>query len=462
MPETPHNRAAEEALLGAVFMNNGVLDQVSGIVEGGDFFFPVLGRIFETALAMRRKGGEANPVTLWHYFAEDRDLAEVGGANYLARMAAAAVTVVNAPWYAREINALSIRREALGLRSKWAAEMAGSVFEDMGVAALLDEMRSDLDALSARLPGTGTVDTLSAAAHAAGEAIEAAWRREGALMGCTSGLTDVDERLGGFRAPDLIVLAGRPGMGKTALATGMGLAAAKAGTRVAVISLEMSAKQLAERILSLESGIVAERLSKGQIGDDDWPVIRQAQAALDALPFHIDDSSGMTVERIAGAAHRLKRQGLGLLIIDHLGHIQPPHGLRSAPRVQQVSHITAALKALAKDLDLPVIALSQLSRAVQSRDNKRPQLSDLRDSGSIEQDADLVLFLYREAYYLEREEPDDAGERAEWADKLERVKALAELHVAKNRHGATGRIDLIFNGPRMQFCDRVRRKSGSA
>ncbi len=255
-----------------------------------------------------------------------------------------------------------------------------------------------------------------------------------------------------MQAPDLVVLAGRPGMGKTALGLGMALAAAGAGVRTAVFSLEMSAAQLGLRALALKTEIAAERLHRGAVAQGDFDKILNAQQALAALPLHIDDSAGLTAERIAGAAHRLKRQGLGLVIVDHLGHVRPPRPLESAARVHQITHITGAFKALAKELAVPVVVLSQLSRAVNARESKRPQLSDLRDSGSIEQDADVVLTLYRDAYYMTQEEPRaDDPKHAAWVEKLARVRSLAELHLLKNRHGPTGRIDLYFDAACMGF-----------
>ena len=310
----PRNLDAERALLDAVFIDNRTRDAVAGIVAGADFHAPVHGRIFETALELYRQGGEANPVTLRHMFEDDADLAGAGGAAYLARLARAAVTVGNAAHYARMINELAVRRAALGLQHRWAHAMAGSRVDAFSASALLAGMRARLDALEARLPAQGRAATLGQAARDAGARIEDAWRKDGALPGVTTGLVDLDSQLGGFQAPDLVVLAGRPGMGKTALALGMALAAAGAGVRGAVFSLEMSVAQLGLRAIAAETGIPAERLHRGAVRQRDFERIVAAGKALAALPLHIDDSAGLTVERIGAAARRLKRQGLGFAV----------------------------------------------------------------------------------------------------------------------------------------------------
>jgi replicative DNA helicase len=293
-------------------------------------------------------------------------------------------------------------------------------------------------------------------------AIEDAWRNGDAPKGVTTGLRDLNDWLGGLQPSNVIVLAGRPGMGKTALAMLMALEAAKTACTVGVVSLEMSAPQLAQRLLSLETGIDAERLTRGKLAQEHFDRIQAAKTKLDALPLHIDDRGGLTLDQISGTAHRWKRDGLGLLIVDHLGLIAPSPALQRANKVHQIEHSTGGLKALAKSLDIPIVLLTQLNRAVETRDNKRPQLSDLRDSGSIEQDADAVLLLYRDAYYLAREEPTDQGKYAVWLAKMNEARNLAELEVAKFRHGKTGRIDLIFDGPLMRFRDRAKHHESEA
>ena len=446
----PGNMEAEQALLGALLVNNEAATLVSGFLRPEHFFLPVHGRIFDGVLRTVERGQIANPVTLKHYFERDEALAEAGGWAYLARLAGSAVTVVNAEHYGRAVHDLALRRALV--------EIGEGVANDAYDAPLDRPATDQIEAAEQRLfalAETGRIDSgaerLAAPLAGAVEAIERAYRRDSRLTGAATGLLDLDRLLGGLHASDLAILAGRPSMGKTALATNIAFNAASRtedGARVAFFSLEMSAEQLATRLLAEQTGIPSDKLRRGEVRDGDFAEIVRACRAMEALPLYIDDSPALTVAGLRARARRLKRRhGVSLVVVDYLQLMRPVTSARLNNRVHEVSEITQGLKALAKDLDLPVLALSQLSRAVEQRDDKRPQLADLRESGSIEQDADVVMFVYREAYYLGRREPaaDSSAEHAEWADKMAAVRNLAEVHVAKQRHGPIGKVALYFD-----------------
>ena len=454
----PRNIDAEQSLLGAIFVNNRVLDQVAPIVRGADFHFPVHGRIFETCLDMHRRGEEANPVTLKHMFEDDPGLEEAGGAAYLGRVAGSAITVINAANYARAVADLAIRRGVLEVESDLQHEVA-SLRLDHDAHAAIEKARTRLDELLERLVASGSTGNgeVEHAADAAIARVEKAYQAGGALLGLTTGITRLDRELSGLQAPDLVVLAGRPGMGKTAMALTMARAAATAGARVSIASLEMSEEQLAARLLSMMTGIAAERLRRGEVANEHFILLRDARNRLAAMPIRIDDTAGVTVEDIEAKAMAQARGGLDLLIVDHIGLIRAPQSLKNANRVQHITHITARLKEMAKRIEAPVLALSQLSRAPQHRDNKRPILDDLRDSGSIEQDADVVLFLYRDAYYLQRAEPSqhEVEKYATWQDEMAKAQHDAEVIIGKNRHGRTWTVRARWEPETMSFGDEA-------
>ena len=446
----PSNLEAEQALLGALLVNNEAASLVSGFLRAEHFFLPVHGRIFDGVLRMIERGQIANPVTLKHYFERDEALAEAGGGAYLARLAGSAVTVINAEHYGRAVHDLALRRALV--------EIGEGVVNDAYDGPLDQPGADQIEAAEQRLfelAETGRIDPggehFAAPLAAAVEAIERAYQRDSRLTGAPTGLIDLDRLLGGLHASDLVILAGRPSMGKTALATNIAYnAAARAsddGARVAFFSLEMSAEQLATRLLAERTGIPSDKLRRGEVRNGDFVGIVQACRAMESLPLYIDDSPALTVAGLRARARRLKRRhGVSLVIVDYLQLMRPTASARLNNRVHEVSEITQGLKALAKDLDLPVLALSQLSRAVEQRDDKRPQLADLRESGSIEQDADVVMFVFREAYYLARREPaEDSAEHADWQDRMATVRNLAEVIVAKQRHGPIGKVPLYFD-----------------
>ncbi len=469
----PHNYEAEMALLGAILANNLTFDKVNEFLRPDHFADALHGRIYEAAGKLIERGQIANALTLKSLFDQDPALLEHGGAQYLARLAASVVTIINAEDYGRAIHDLHLRRQLI----------------DLGEVMVNTAHDHDLD-----LPATGQIETaeeklfrlaetgdtenglrpLTEALTGAINMAEAAVKREGHVTGVTTGLVDLDKKLGGLQPSDLVILAGRPSMGKTALATNIAFNAALAhklapenGGRVAFFSLEMSAEQLATRILAEQTGISSDRIRRGEISrDDDFSRLVIAAQDLQTLPMHIDDTPGLSVPAMRTRARRLKRrQGLGLIVVDYLQLMRSPAGLRSENRVQEVSEITRGLKAIAKELEVPVLALSQLSRAVEQRDDKRPQLADLRESGSIEQDADVVMFIFREQYYHERGEPkqrdDESSEKfaerhSRWLERGERVHNVAEVNIAKQRHGPIGTVELYFDGMVTKFGNLSR------
>jgi len=471
--EPPSNVEAEQALLGALLLNNEVINRVGDFLKPEHFYQPVHGRIFAAVSRLVDRGQIANPVTLKHVFEGDDDLSEVGGAQYLARLAGSAVTIINAQHYARTIHDLALRRSLIGIGEELVIDSYEAKLES-DANTLIETAEQKLFRLAEDgMVGTGFQSFNQSAAQAI-EQIEAAYKHDHRLVGVTSGLIDVDELLGGLHASDLLILAGRPGMGKTALATTIAYNAARAyraekdelgrnkrvdGAVVGFFSLEMSSEQLATRILAQAARIPSIHLRRGKISTDDFHRVVQAAQEIERLPLYIDDTPQLTIPALRARARRLKRQhDLSLIVVDYLQLMRPTDSTRLNNRVQEVSEVTQGLKALAKELNVPVIALSQLSRAVESRDDKRPQLADLRESGSIEQDADVVMFIYREAYYQQRREPDptDAAKHAEWRERMDRIHRRADLIVAKQRHGPTDTIELDFDSTLTLFGNRAR------
>ena len=475
----PYNTEAEQALLGAMLINNSAYLRVSEFLQPEHFGNAVHGRIFGAIGKLLDRGQIANPVTLKNLFDQDGALTEIGGAQYLARLAGAAVTIINAEDYGRAVHDLYLRRELI----------------TVGEEVVNDAFRQDLDDPASEqieraekklfdLATTGEVEggfrAFGAALTSAIDNAEAAFKRNGKTVGVATGFVDLDRKLGGLHPSDLIVLAGRPSMGKTALATNIAFFAAKNyrpppapevrktaedGAVVGFFSLEMSAEQLATRILAEESGVSSDRIRRGDVSHEDFDKFVQASQRLAAVKLFIDDTPALSVGAVRTRARRLMRQhGLGLIVVDYLQLLRPSSQARAQDnRVQEISEITRGLKALAKELDVPVLALSQLSRAVEQREDKRPMLADLRESGSIEQDADVVMFIFREEYYLSREpsrRPDEAetkfSERyQEWRDRLEKVHGLGEIIIAKQRHGPIGTIKLHFDAETTKFDNHM-------
>jgi len=467
----PHNIEAEQQLLGALLTNNETYDRVAQILRPEHFYEPVHGRIFEEAARRITANMLASPVTLKAYLGDDEGLKELGGAAYLARLAGAAISSFAAQDYARMIYEMHLRRELMQLGteiSSTAARMA-----DTGTPA---EQIVEAEQALYKLAETGqTSKGFQSFLNAVTDAVKvanAAYQRDGGLAGTSTGLTDLDKKLGGLHRSDLLILAGRPSMGKTSLATNIAFNIAKAykkgklpdgadgainGGVVGFFSLEMSAEQLAARILSEASEVPSEQIRRGDMTEGEFRRFVEAAKALEACPLFIDDTPALPISQVAARARRLKRMhGLDVLFVDYLQLLRPATAKDS--RVNEVSEITQGLKAIAKELDIPVVALSQLSRQVESRDDKRPQLSDLRESGSIEQDADVVMFVFREEYYAEREKPSDdkLDAMAEWQDRMERLHGKAEVIIGKQRHGPIGNVELSFEGRFTRFGNLVK------
>ncbi len=469
----PHNFEAEKALLGAILANNNAFDRVTDFLKSEHFADPVHGRIYDALARLILRNQIADPVTLRMFFEQDGTLTDVGGARYLGELAASMVSIINVGDYGRLIYDLFIKRQLIDLGE----QVVNRAYEPEVEA---EEQISAAEAHLYELAEHGQMENgFKGFNLAVTEAINiagAAHKRDGRLAGVGTGFRDIDEMLGGLHPSDLIILAGRPSMGKTALATNIAYNAAAnykieknangedevaSGGVVGFFSLEMSSDQLAARILSEQSNIPSDAMRRGKLTNEEFERLTACATNLYKLPLYIDDTPGMSISMLRTRAKRLKREkGLGLVIVDYLQLMTGTN--RTDNRVQEISEITRGLKTLAKELRIPVIALSQLSRQVENREDKRPQLADLRESGTIEQDADVVAFIYREAYYMERaepqqrpdESPDKFAERAErWQSRIDEVRHVADFIMAKQRHGPTGTISLYFDGMYTRFGD---------
>lgn len=467
----PQNLEAEQGILGSLLIDNRVYEKIGDMVKPDHFYAPAHQRIYKAIQTLIDRGQTASPVTLKGYFEKDADLEQVGGAAYLAELAAGVISVLNAEDYARTLQDLYLRRELISfgtdvVNDSYAHSLDADAFDTMEAA------EARLFSLAETGEGQNDFVTLRDSIKVAIDLAEVAYNNKGGVTGVTTGLKDVDEKLGGLHNSDLLILAGRPSMGKTALATNMAFNAAKAyaqsggkeGAVTAFFSLEMSHDQLTTRILAEQSGISGDSLRKGNMSEAQFRDFAQAAHRLSQIPLYIDDTPALSIGAVRTRARRLKRKhGLGLIVVDYLQLLRG-NGTRQSEsnRVLEVSEITRGLKALAKELQVPVLALSQLSRAVEQREDKRPMLSDLRESGSIEQDADVVMFVYREEYYLAREVPsqrdsetiDKFNERyASWAQRLQDSANVAETIVAKQRHGPIGIVKLFFDPNLTRFAD---------
>ncbi len=464
----PYDIEAEQALLGAVLNNNAAIDKIIDFLKPEHFADSTHRKIFELCIILSERGDTADPITLKRVMDGGEELERVGGAGYLARLAASVVGIINVEQYGRLIHDLYIRRQLIALGE----DVVNDAFDENLETSAEDQIRKAEEGLY-RLATTGEASrgftNFSSALKASLQMANAAHQASG-LSGVTTGLVDLDNLLGGLHNSDLVILAGRPGMGKTALATAIAYNAAYAkftdpngpGAVTAFFSMEMSAEQLATRILSNEAQIPGHKMRTGKMTQDDFNKLTAAVGLMEKVPFYIDDTPGLSVGAIRTRARRLQRQSnLGMIVIDYLQLLSPGvSSRRESNRVQELSEMTRGLKILAKELNVPVLVLSQLSRAVESRDDKRPQLSDLRESGSIEQDADMVMFVYREHYYRKAKRPqkkdgEDEGQYLrtveEWEDALKEIEFKSECIVAKQRHGPTDTVTLHFNGEYTTF-----------
>ncbi len=467
----PHSIEAEQQLLGAVLTNNDLFDRIAQILRAEHFYDPVHARIFETAAARIAKNNLASPVTLKAFLEDDAGLAELGGPAYLMRLAGAAISSFAVRDYAEMIYDLAIRRELIDVGNEIAAKAARVDVQSEPKEQIV-EAEQKLYALAEQGQTKQGFQSFLTAVTDAVKVANAAYQREGGLAGVSTGLIDMDKKLGGLHRSDLLILAGRPSMGKTSLATNVAFNIARAykkgitasgeegavdGGVVGFFSLEMSAEQLASRILSEVAEIPSNQIRRGDFTESEFRRIVDAAKELEAAPLFIDDTPALPISQLAARARRLKRtHGLDALFVDYLQLVRGTG--RSENRVNEISEITMGLKAIAKELDIPVVALSQLSRQVENREDKRPQLSDLRESGSIEQDADVVMFVFREEYYKEREKPGDheLDKMAIWQDEMERLHGKAEVVIGKQRHGPIGTVELSFEGQFTRFGNLIK------
>ncbi|MEO8715647.1 MAG: replicative DNA helicase, partial [Acetobacteraceae bacterium] len=467
---------AEQALLGALLANNKAYERVAEFLAPEHFADPIHGRVFQSISRRIEAGQLADAVTLKAEFEHSGVLDEVGGTGYLAQLLTAMVGIINAGEYGRTIYDTWIRRELIDV-GETVVNNAFGADPELDGPHQIEAAEQRLFDLATEGGGNGGMIPFERALTEAILGAERAFHRKGGVSGLTTGLRDIDGRTGGMHPSDLLILAGRPGMGKTALATKIAFGAAKmllAEARerdpnavpkscVAVFSLEMSAEQLATRLLSEEARISGDRIRRGDIGQKDFDRFVAVSRDIAGLPIQIDDTPAITMSALRTRCRRLKRtKGLALVVVDYLQLMRPSAGTRPENRVLEISQITQGLKAIAKELAVPVLALSQLSRAVEGREDKRPQLSDLRESGTIEQDADCVMFVYRDDYYLRQREPKQIAFDSEdkyqtqmekWKRDMEQVHNKAELIIAKQRHGPTGKIDLFFEAEFTRFAD---------
>jgi len=467
--QAPHNMEAEQALLGAILVNNDAFYRVSDFLEAEHFHEPLHREIYKVTAEMIRAAKRANPVTIKTFLPEHEKVGDMTVAVYLARLAAEATTIINAEDYGRSIYDLATRRSLIGIGE----DMVNIAFDapvDMAPNVQIEDAERRLFELAETGRYDGGFADFGSAVNSAVDMAAAAHQRDGHLSGIATGLHSLDSKMGGLQPSDLVILAGRPAMGKTSLATNIAFNIANSyeaqvepdgtnktinGGVVGFFSLEMAAEQLATRIIAEQAEISSSKIRRGEINEAEFEKLVACSQMIHRLPLFIDQTGGISIAQLAARARRLKRQrGLDCLIIDYIQLMQG--NKRTDNRVQEVTEITTGLKALAKELHVPIVALSQLSRQVENREDKRPQLSDLRESGSIEQDADVVLFVYRDEYYLQNREPEfGSDEHNKWQLQLDTARGKADVIIAKQRHGPTGTSNLAFQAEFTRFTDLV-------
>ena len=472
MAGLPMNIEAEAALIGALMIDNRLVEDVVSRLRPEHFAEGLHGRVYAAILKLSERNMAATPVTLKPMFDADPAMIEMGGAAYLAGLTMQSGALLAARDFASQIYDLALLRELIRV----GRDMATNAADTSGDIAPIDQITSAEMALYKVAEAgevSGAVKTFGQATREAIDMADRAMKSGGHLSGYTTGLDALNAKIGGLHKSDLVVLAGRPAMGKTALATNIAFACAQryaqdiargveadktSGAPVAFFSLEMSSDQLATRVLAEQSNVNSENLRMGKISHEEFGRLARAAGDLNDLPFFIDDTPALSIAALRTRARRMKRQhGIGLIVVDYLQLLQGSGRGNADNRVQEISEITRGLKTLAKELQVPVLALSQLSRAVEAREDKHPQLSDLRESGTIEQDADIVLFVYREEYYhsLKQPDPSDGDKHMKWKEKAEKIFGLAEVVVAKQRHGSTGTVLLTFHKSTTKFADRA-------
>ncbi len=457
--EIPSNIEAEQHLLGSVLVNNDIIDEIANIINSEKFYDPIHLKIYEVIESLNSKGMIANPITLKNYFEKNQGLDDVGGVEYLVKLTRFSSSVKQAIDYAKVVHENYVKRELIQISQHLKDETLSSD-EDKSSDLIIEDTEKSLFDLAERGSFAQSFMKFNLALDQSISMAEQAMKNDQGIVGVPTGLTDLDEKLGGLHKSDLVIIAGRPSMGKTALATNIAYHAAKniqlrsSKSSVAFFSLEMSSEQLSTRILSEQSRIKSNDIRRGKATEEELSRYIETSRDIYDLPLYIDETPAITISTLSNRARRIKRLfGLSLIVVDYI-QLMRTSSKRNDGRVQEISEITQGLKALAKELSVPVLALSQLSRAVEQRDDKKPLLADLRESGSIEQDADVVLFVFREEYYEEKKQPKLGSiEHAEWQSKMSDIAGLAEILIGKQRHGPTGNIQVEFEGMYTKFKD---------
>ena len=456
----PSNLEAEQALLGSILVNNDIIDEVSTLINSNIFYDPAHVKIFEIIESLNNKGMIANPITLKNFFEKDNMLNEVGGTEYLVKLTRFSGSTKQAIDYAKLIHEMYLRRELVMVSDKLSSDTLTASSQEKNAEQIIEDTEKSLYQLAEKGTFSQSYLKFNKALDETIKMATLAMQSDQGIIGVPTGLTDLDEKLGGLHKSDLVILAGRPSMGKTALATNIAFNASQhilnreEKSSVAFFSLEMSSEQLSTRILSEQAKIKSDDIRRGKVTEEEINRYIETSRNIYNLPLYIDETPAITIAALSNRARRIKRLfGLSLIVVDYI-QLMRSSSNKNEGRVQEISEITQGLKALAKELAIPVLALSQLSRAVEQRDDKQPQLADLRESGSIEQDADVVMFVYREAYYLERKQPKLGSiEHAEWQSKMNDVNGLADIILGKQRHGPTGTVKVEFEGIYTKFRD---------
>ncbi|MDQ0392831.1 replicative DNA helicase [Labrys monachus] len=470
--QAPHNVEAEQALLGAVLVNNEAFYRVSDFLLPDHFFDPLHRKVYEITSSLVRGGKIATPITLKTFMGPDQDIGGLTISQYLTRLATEATTIINAADYGQTIYDLAIRRSLIQIGEE-VVNVAYDAPVDMPPGEQIEEAERRLFSLAESGRYDGGFARFSDALKDAIDMASAAYQRDGHLSGLATGLDDLDRVMGGLQPSDLIILAGRPGMGKTSLATNIAFNVAKNyrfeiqpdgtpktldGGSVGFFSLEMSAEQLATRVIAEQANVPSYKIRRGDLMEEEFSRLVTASQDMQSVPLYIDDTGGLAIAQLTARARRLKRQrGLDLIVVDYIQLLTGSGKKGNENRVQEITEITTGLKALAKELNVPIIGLSQLSRQVESRDDKRPQLSDLRESGSIEQDADVVMFVFREEYYVKNRMPKEGTEEFfKWQAEMESLAGVAEVIIGKQRHGPTGTVKVQFDADVTRFGNLAR------
>ena len=455
--ELPNNIEAEQSVIGTILVSNEIFDEINTIISSKNFYDPMHQKIFEAIESLIYKGMLANPITLKNYFENEKD--DLNVPDYLVKVTKFSTSSRQAIEYSRIIYDMFVRRELIKISE---GTIDSAKLKDLNISGknIIENSEKLLFDLAEKGSFNSSLVKFDEALKFTIEMATNAYKNEEGIVGVPTGLTDIDDRLGGLHKSDLIIIAGRPSMGKTALATNIAFNAAsklqESGKKstVAFFSLEMSSEQLSTRILAEQSRIKSNDIRRGKISDEQFDKFIETSKNISELPLYIDETPAISIAAVSNRARRIKRLfGLEMIVVDYIQLMRGPVN-NANNRVQEISQITQGLKAIAKELSVPVLALSQLSRAVEQRDDHKPLLSDLRESGSIEQDADVVMFVYRAAYYLERKEPQAATvEHAEWQAKMSEIAHLAQIIIAKQRHGPTGNVDLEFEAMFTKFRD---------